>query len=249
VIDEGAGAGAGAGADAGAVTGGRAGAGAGVTTTLLDGVVPTLMKPGLVLVLGLTMLGLLTSRLAVGSLPPPPPPQAASVASNMTPGTCLSEPLRFSLKVVLVFMSTYFSVCRSAGCCLCRLGKGTWATSTGSGFTRDFFHATCCTYLDDNGVDFRGAVRELRHQPDGTPIENDVWKLTLIDGAFTQTNGQPLPWGYRHATWRSRLPATRGECLSRKGRKGPAAACCWARLRLSRRCDCAENLKPIRQAL
>jgi len=62
------------------------------------------MNPGLVP--GFTMFGLLTSRLAVGSLLPPPPPHAASAASSMAPGTCLIEPLRLSLKVVLVFMCT-----------------------------------------------------------------------------------------------------------------------------------------------
>jgi hypothetical protein len=75
---------------------------------------------------------------------------------------------------------------------LCRLGKGTWATWTGSGFARDFFHATCCTYLDDNGVDFSRVFREFRHWPDGTAFENDVWKLALIDGAFARTNGRSL---------------------------------------------------------
>jgi hypothetical protein len=89
-----------------------------------------------------------------------------------------------------------YSVCRPAGCCLCRLGKGTWATWTGSGVVREIFHATCCTYLDDNGLDFRCADREFRHWPDGTAIENDVWKLALIGGAFARTNGQPLTGGY-----------------------------------------------------
>lgn len=37
------------------------------------------------------------------------------------------------------------------------------ATGTVSGVTRDFFHATCCTYLDDNEMDFRWAFCEFRH--------------------------------------------------------------------------------------
>lgn len=80
------------------------------------------MKPGLVP--GVTILGLLTSRLAVGSLPPPPPPQAASAASNTAPGTCLIEPLRFCLNVVLVFMGISVFILSACGLLLEQAGQG-----------------------------------------------------------------------------------------------------------------------------
>lgn len=85
----------------------------------------------------------------------------------------------------------------ACGLLLVQAGQGDMGNlDGGSGVVRDVFHATCCTYLDDNGVDFRCADREFRHWPDGTAIENDVWKLALIGGAFARTNGQPLTSGY-----------------------------------------------------
>jgi hypothetical protein len=145
------------------------------------------------------MLGLLTSRLAVGSLPPPPPPQAASAASNTAPGTCLSEPLRFCLNVVLVFMGTSVFILSACGLLLVQAGQGDMGNLDGVWFARDFFHATCCTYLDDNGLDFSRAFREFRHWPDGTAFGNDVWKLALISGAFARTNGRSLTRGHMRA--------------------------------------------------
>lgn len=85
----------------------------------------------------------------------------------------------------------------ACGLLLVQAGQGDMGNlDGGSGVAREIFHATCCTYLDDNGLDFRCADREFRHWPDRTAIENDVWKLALIGGAFARTNGQPLTGGY-----------------------------------------------------
>ncbi len=106
----------------------------------------------------------------------------------------------------------------ACGLLLVQAGQGDMGNlDGGSGVVRDVFHATCCTYLDDNGLDFRSEVREFRHLTDRTAIANDVWKWALMDGAFAQTKGISLTGGYICAAMALELPGGWSRCLFQKG--------------------------------
>jgi len=85
--------------------------------------------------------------------------------------------------------------------------------------------------------------------PDGTAIENDVWKLALIGGAFARTNGQPLTGGYICAAMALGAARALAKTACFRGEQTSEGEGCGGSTGFSRRRDSAGQLKRIRQAL